>query len=131
MFEEGRSNIFIHERTLLDLDDISKLRDEYEREKILERKKQDEEEYLLVMSADTKRKGCTVEGVLEIVEKFFPTPSELPLALQVEIKEKMRKEAEILLQQREKAFKNYHEAREKILERKKQYDEEQLCGDNE
>lgn len=46
MFEEGRSNIFIHERTLLDLDDISKLREDYEREKILESKKQYDEEYL-------------------------------------------------------------------------------------
>lgn len=34
LFEAGRSNIYVYAVTLLDLDDISKLRDDYEREKI-------------------------------------------------------------------------------------------------
>lgn len=46
LFDAGRSNIYVYGLTLLDLDDIAKLRDEYEREKILERKKQYDEEQL-------------------------------------------------------------------------------------
>lgn len=46
-FEAGRSNVFVQVRTPLDMDEIERLREDYEREMRLEPRKQYEEDEML------------------------------------------------------------------------------------